>query len=348
MKSSFYNDYSEGAHPAILKLIGETNFDQEDGYGNDRISQRASQLVRQALQSSQAEIHFVSGGTQANLIVLGALLRPFESVIAANTAHIEVHEAGAIEATGHKINQVESRDGKLSAGQIQAVVDRHTDEHMVKPGAVFISHSSELGTIYLKRELQAISACCRQNGLALYLDGARLGSALTSREADLSLAELCELVDVFYIGGTKNGALLGEAIVIREPQRQAHFRHHLKQRGALLAKGRLLGVQFAALFEDGLYFELARHANQMAERLAAGLSGLGFAFLAPPQTNQLFPVLPDALIAGLQALYGFYVWAPAGPGCSAIRLVTSWATPPERVDGFLEDVKRLLEQQRGA
>ena len=341
LKHLFFNDYSEGAHPRVLELLAQTNLDQEDGYGNDTLCRRAAALLLKQTGNPGAAVHFVPGGTHANQIALAAMLRPHESVIAADSAHINVHEAGAIEATGHKINLVPTVDGKLSADQVREVVGRHTDEHMVKPRAVFVSQSSEVGTIYSKDELEALSRVCREHHLYLYLDGARLGSALTCRAADLDLADLGRLVDMFYVGGTKNGALIGEAMVINNPTMQVDFRFHLKQRGALLAKGRILGCQFLTLFQDGLYFELARHANAMAERLAKGIRDLGYAFLTPPTTNQIFPVFPDALIAALQKLYGFYVWSRVGPHRSAVRLVTSWATQEARVLEFLQDLARF-------
>lgn len=341
LKYRFFNDYSEGAHPSILELMARTNWDQEDGYGNDRICQQAEALLKQKIKNPNAAVHFVSGGTQANLIGLGSILKPYESVIAADTAHIQVHEAGAIEATGHKINLIPSKDGKLTAAPIQELVNQHTDEHMVKPRAVFISNSSEVGTVYTKSELKSISQVCRANQLYLYLDGARLGSALTSRDSDLSLPELAGLVDMFYIGGTKNAALLGEAMVITHPALQANFRFYLKQTGALLAKGRILGVQFLGLFQDDLYFELARTANAMAERLANGIVEMGFSFLTRPSSNQIFPILPNALIEKLQQMYGFYQWCKVDETRSAIRLVTSWATPAARVDEFLQDMRAL-------
>ena len=341
LKYRFYNDYSEGAHPYILELMAKTNLDQEDGYGNDLICQQAGALLKQQIENPAAAIHFVSGGTQANLIALGSMLKPYESVIAASSAHIHVHEAGAIEATGHKINLAPSIDGKLTADQIQDIVDQHTDEHMVKPRVVFISNSTEVGTAYMKRELENISRVCHENQLYLYLDGARLGSALTSKGSDLSLPELAGLVDAFYIGGTKNGALLGEAIVITAKALQPDFRYHLKQKGALLAKGRILGVQFLGLFKDGLYFELARHANALAEKLSQGMKDQGFPFLTQSSTNQIFPILPNPLIAELQKIYGFYVWSKAGVDHSAIRLVTSWATQEARIDEFIKDLAVL-------
>jgi threonine aldolase len=341
-KYKFLNDYSEGAHPAILESISRMNFEQEEGYGNDSFSQEAAELLKKQLGNPHAAVHFVSGGTQANLIALASMMKPFESVVAAQTAHIYVHEAGAIEATGHKINIVETIDGKLNPHQIQTVVNEHTDEHMVKPRVVFISNSTEVGTIYRRGELEGISQVCRENGMYLYMDGARLGSALTSKESDLTLTDLSRLVDVFYLGGTKNGALFGEAIVISNPALQSDFRYHLKQRGALLAKGRLLGLQFLALLRDDLYLDLARRANTLAGKLSRGLAEHGFPFLTASSTNQIFPILPNDLIVELQKQYGFFVWSKVDERHSSIRLVTSWATKEEKVDEFLGAVKILI------
>ena len=342
MKYSFCNDYSEGAHPRILEALSKTNLTQETGYGLDSLSIQASELIRNKIQNQNAAIHFVSGGTQANLVTLGSLLRPYESVISATSAHINTHEAGAIETIGHKINAIDTPDGKISASQILEVVRHHSDEHMVKPKVVFISNSTEVGTIYKKQELREISKACKDNKLYLYLDGARLGSALTSSVSDLSLSEITGLVDIFYIGGTKNGALLGEAIVINNLTLQENFRYHLKQRGALLAKGRVMGAQFLELFKDDLFFELARHANEMAEQLVKGIDGLGFKFQTEACTNQIFPLFPNSLIEKLEKMYGFYVWSKINTSSSSIRLVTSWATKKESVDEFLHDLKSLL------
>lgn len=340
-KYRFFNDYSEGAHPSVLELLSTTNLDQEEGYGNDSLSIKASELIKQSAESPDAAVHFVSGGTQANLLVLASLMKPYESVISASTGHINVHEAGAIEATGHKINEVFSSDGKLTVNAIQEVVASHTDEHMVKPKVVFISNSTEVGTMYKKAELESISEFCRQHNLYLYMDGARLGSGLCSKESDLTLADVARLVDIFYIGGTKNGALFGEAIVITNKDLQTEFRYHLKQRGALLAKGRVLGGQFIGLFTNNLYFDLAKHANTMAERLTNGIKELGFSFLSESTTNQIFPILPNSLIEELQKEYGFYVWAKSDDNNSAIRLVTSWATKEDKVEEFISDLKTL-------
>ena len=340
----FTNDYSEGAHPQILELMARSNLNQEEGYGNDSLCRQAEQLLKAAIEDERAAVHFVSGGTQANLIALASMLKPYESVISAATGHIFVHEAGAIEATGHKINVVETPDGKLTPDQVRQVVAQHTDEHMVMPRVVFVSDSTELGTTYSKAELESLRRVCTEKHLYLYLDGARLGSALVSAGADLTLPDVARLADMFYIGGTKNGALLGEAMVICNEALQADFRFHLKQRGALLAKGRVMGVQFVGLFSGGLYFELARHANAMAQRLAAGLKALGYAFLTDSTTNMIFPILPNPLIRFLESRYAFYVIAPVDEARSTIRLVTSWATPAEKVDEFVAAVKEWCER----
>lgn len=340
IKYSFRDDYSEGAHPRILHVLNQTNLNQEEGYGKDNYSIKAAKAICKITKNLKAEIHFVSGGTQANLIVISSVLKPYESVIAANTGHIAVHEAGAIEATGHKINTVETRNGKLSPQLIKSVIDSHQDEHMVKPKLVFISNSTEIGTVYKKKELKELYLFCKQNNLYLYLDGARLASALTSQENDLTLSEISKLVDVFYIGGTKNGALLGEAVVINNNQLKEHFRFHLKQKGALLAKGRLLGIQFLELFKDNLFFELGKHANLMASNLSEGIKRAGYEFLTKSTSNQIFPIFPDKLIEKLKKKYEFYVWCKVDSEQSAIRLVTSWATKDESVDKFIFDVNQ--------
>lgn len=341
-KYSFKDDYSEGAHPNILRALCEFNLSQQSGYGKDEYSLKAAELIREMAGNKNADVYFVSGGTQANLIVLSSMLRPYESVISASTGHINVHEAGAIEATGHKIKAVETQDGKLTSLQIKDVLGYHTDEHMVKPRVVFISNSTEIATIYLKKELETLSKFCKSNNLLLYLDGARLGSALVSERNDLTLSDIARLTDVFYIGGTKNGALLGEAIVIINDDLKKDFRFNLKQKGALLAKGRILGVQFLELFKDDLYFNLARHANSMALKLAEGIRKHGYTFLSEIYTNQIFPIFPNLLIEKLSKRYEFYVWAKVDKDNSAIRLVSSWATKENMVDSFLEDLNNCL------
>ena len=339
MNYSFKNDYSEGAHPRILEALISANLKQSEGYGNDAFSLEAAELLRQKCAAPDAAVHFFSGGTQTNLTAISAFLRPHEAAIAVETGHILVHETGAIEATGHKVILTAGKDGKLEVGKLREVVAAHSDEHMVKPKLVYISNSTETGSLYKKNELEELSDFCRANGLWIYLDGARLGSALASGANDLSLPEVAALVDAFYIGGTKNGALLGEALLIMNDRLKDDFRFHLKQKGALLAKGRLLGIQFLELFRDGLYFELARHANEMAKLMQDGIRQAGYELLLESETNQIFPILPDKLIAKLQERYDFYVWQKIAAEKSAIRLVTSWATPEEAVAAFIEELK---------
>lgn len=338
---SFKNDYSEGAHPRILQALLDTNLEQVDGYGEDRYTQQAAEMLKKRIQCESASIHLLCGGTQTNLTALAAFLRPHEAVIAANTGHVLVHETGAIEATGHKIISVTVGDGKLTPEHIRAAVAAHTDEHMVKPKLVYISNSTEIGTIYLKSELVEISRVCRELNLYLYMDGARLCSALCAFENDLSLADLPKLTDAFYIGGTKNGALIGEALVICRKELQEDFRFHMKQKGALLAKGKVLGLQFLELFRDDLGFELARHANAMARLLREAISAAGYPFLVDSPTNQIFPILPEALIEKLQEKYSFYVWEKTDDAHSSVRLVTSWATEESAVRGFIADLNEL-------
>lgn len=338
-KYSFKNDYGEGAHQNILNALSETNFSQEEGYGEDNYCRKAAELIRKKIKNQNADIHFVSAGTQANLIVISSILKPYESVISVDIGHISIHETGAIEATGHKVNTVEAANGKLSPENIRPVIDFHENEHMVKPRVVFISNSTEIGSIYSKKELEKLSAFCRRNKLFLYLDGARLGSALTANENDLTLSELSELVDAFYIGGTKNGALLGEAIVLNNAKLQKHFRFNLKQKGALLAKGRIIGIQFLELFKNDLFFKLGEHANLMASKLSGGIAELNYEFLIKPVSNQIFPILPNKLIEKLSKKYKFYIWKKIDNNNSAIRLVTSWATKEEYVYKFILDMK---------
>ncbi|MEG0696174.1 threonine aldolase family protein [Algoriella sp.] len=336
-KYSFKNDYSEGAHPAILQKLVETNLTQTIGYGEDEFCDEARELIKKQLKK-EAEIHFVSGGTQANLIVISSILKPYESVIAAETGHIAVHETGAIEATGHKINTIATSDGKISAIQIEKVLKLHTDEHMVKPKMVYISNSTEVGSVYTKAELKSIYNFCQENNLILFVDGARLGSALTSSKCDLTLEDMANLCDVFYIGGTKNGALIGEAIVFNKLDLNENFRFHIKQKGGMLAKGRLIGIQFSELFRNDLFFEMGKHANKMAEKLAKNISNKGFEFLTEPSSNQIFPIFPNELIAKLQHHFEFFVWEKIDEEKSAIRLVTSWATSEEKVEYFIQSI----------
>ncbi|HED38478.1 MAG TPA: aminotransferase class I/II-fold pyridoxal phosphate-dependent enzyme [Ignavibacteria bacterium] len=337
-KISFKDDYSEGAHPNILQALNKTNLVQENGYGMDAYCEKAIKLIRAKIDNSNIDIHFISAGTQANLIVLSSALKPYESVISADTAYIAVY-GGPIEATGHKINTVLTENRKLTPEDVKSVLDQHSDEHMVKPKIVSISNSTEVGSIYNKKELTGLSDFCKQNDLFLYLDGARLGSALTSEYNDLTLSDIAKLVDAFYIGGTKNGALLGEAIVICNDNIKKDFRYNLKQKGGLLAKGRILGIQFLELFTNDLFFDLGKHANLMATKLSKEISNLGYEFLTQPVSNQIFPIFQNDLIDKLSEKYGFYVWQKIDDKKSAIRLVTSWATKEENVESFVVDLK---------
>jgi len=339
----FKNDYSEGAHERILQKLNTSNLVQDKGYGNDQYSKEARQLIQKKLNDESADIHFISGGTQANLTIIGSILRPHESVIAPETGHICVHETGAIEATGHKINTVKTLDGKLTPELIKPVLIAHEDEHMVQPKLVFISNSTEIGTHYTANDLKKLSKFCKENNLYLYLDGARLGSALTVEGCDLTLAELSTYLDAFYIGGTKNGALLGEAIVLNNNDFKENFRFHLKQRGGLLAKGRLIAIQFLELFKDDLYFELAKHANDMAALITKAVKKHNYEFLTASQTNQIFPILPNRVIEQLKENYEFYVWSKVSEETSSLRLVTSWATKKENVSQFINDLDAAVK-----
>ena len=340
---SFKNDYTETAHPRILQALIDTNMEQDEGYGLDRHSKSAAESIRRLLgitgeASKSVDVHFLCGGTQTNLTAISAFLRPHEAVVAAETAHICVHEAGSIEATGHKILPVPTTDGKLRPPDVQKVLDFHpNDEHMVKPRLVKISNSTEIGTVYKKHELEDLSSFCRENRLLLYADGARLGSALTVEGADLTLADMNRLTDAFYIGGTKNGALLGEALVISNDALKEDFRYHIKQKGGLLAKGRVLGIQFEELFLDNLFFDLAKHANRVAQLIVAELKKGGCEFLTDSPSNQIFPILSNELIEKLQKNWLFYIWQKIDENRSAIRLVTSWATKEEVVREFLKE-----------
>ena len=331
---SFKDDYSEGCHPSILDLLAQTNLLQQNGYGEDEFSLQAKDFIHRQLNNPASKIHFVSGGTQANLIVISALLRPHESVIAAASAHISTNEAGAIEAQGHKVNTILSQDGKIKPGDmLQVLAQHHHTPHVVKPKLVYISNATELGTHYTLSELKAIYEFCQAHDLYLFMDGARLGNAL--QVGDMSLADVAKYTDVFYLGGTKNGALLGEAIIINRLELQIDFDFFIKQKGAMLAKGRVLGIQFLALFQDGLYDQLAHHANQLAQKIKHAMTEKGINFLVQTETNQIFPILPNSLINSLKEQYDFHEWKEMDDEFTAIRLVTSWATPEYVVEEFI-------------
>jgi threonine aldolase len=339
----FNSDYLEGAHPRVLEMLAGTNFEQTEGYGTDPYCRRAAELVKERCRAPKADVHFLVGGTHTNLTVISACLRPHQGAIAAVTGHINTHETGAIEATGHKVLTVPSDDGKVTAGQIQAVYEAHYNddsrEHEVQPKLVYISSPTEVGTIYTKDELTAISRVCRENGLILFLDGARLGFALTADINDLALPDIAALCDVFYIGGTKNGALFGEALVITSDALKKDFRYIMKQKGAMLAKGRLLGLQFIALLEDDLYFKMARQANALAGQIKAACEAKGYPFLVDSPTNQQFPILPDSVLHKLGEKYGYSYWQRIDETHSAVRFCTSWATKPEDVAALIKDIE---------
>ncbi len=344
---SFLNDYSEGAHEQILDALYRTNRCQSNVYGMDEYCEKARQMIRKHLKNEQSEIHFLVGGTQTNTTVISSILKPYQGVIAPETGHIAGHETGAIEATGHKVLTIPPVNAKISAEQIEKIVRSHFDsesfEHQVQPGMVYISQPTEYGTIYSKAELIAIHEVCSKYHLPLFVDGARLGCALACKENDVSIADLEELADVFYIGGTKMGALFGEAIVISNPELRPCFRYMIKQKGGMLAKGRLLGLQFIELFRDDLYFETGRHAVDLAQKLKAGIAALGYPFFIDSPTNQIFPVFPDELLEKLSEKYllSYWDWGRVDETHSVTRMVTSWATEEKNVNEFLSDLEKL-------
>lgn len=338
---SFASDYIAGAHPQVLKRLVETNLEPLPGYGEDAWCASAKDKIRKACGCPDAQVEFLTGGTQTNQLVISTLLREHEGVIAAKTGHVSSHEAGAIEYSGHKVLELPQREGKLDGSEVERYIrDFYADEnheHMVFPGMVYISHPTEYGTLYSKAELEALSRVCRSHGIPLYLDGARLGYGLMSRETDVDLTDIAALCDVFYIGGTKVGALCGEAVVFTGRAHPPHFANAAKKRGALLAKGRLLGVQFDALFTDGLYFQLSRHAIEMAEELKRLLHEKGVEFYLESPTNQQFVILEDSRVEALKTKVSFSFWEKYGPDKTVVRFATSWSTTREDL-GYLRSV----------
>ena len=335
---SFRNDYSEGAHPKIMQALMQTNLDCTVGYGCDEYCKKAADIIKKRFACENAAVHFMVGGTITNLTVISAILRPWEAVIAVSTGHIAVHETGAIEASGHKVYVVNSPDGKLTPTMIRDAVTQHCDgkdEHMVMPKMVYISDATELGTIYTKAELTQLSQTCRELGLYLFLDGARMAMALTCDENDLKPEDFAKLCDVFYIGGTKDGLLFGEAVVIANEQLAPCFRHAMKQRGGMLAKGRLLGVQFAAFFEEELWLQMGRHAVLQAKKITAAMKEKGYSLYADSVVNMVFPVFSDAQMQKLSESFDFEVIAKPDPAHTAVRFVTSWATSDEKVESLI-------------
>lgn len=340
----FQCDYNEGAHPLILQRLQETNMQQTIGYGEDEHCAEARRLIQQACQRD-VDVHFLVGGTQTNTTVIAHTLRPYQGVISAVTGHINVHETGAIEATGHKVLAIESTDGKLTAEQIKQTVLAHQNEdgpeHMVQPGMVYISFPTEVGTIYTRRELEAISAMCRQYALPLFVDGARLGYGLCAPGGDVTLPMLAQLADVFYIGGTKVGALFGEAVVIANDTLKRDFRYSIKRHGGMLAKGRLLGLQFATLFADGLYMQMAQHAIDEAMRIKAALRARGIPFLIDSSTNQQFPIFSNTQLEALTRHFLFSVWQRVDDEHTAVRICTSWGTRSANVDQLISAIENM-------
>lgn len=335
----FRNDYSAGAHPAVLDALVKTNLELTAGYGCDPYCESAANTIRDLCSAPHAEVHFLVGGTQTNKTVIGAVLRPYEAVIAAHTGHICVHETGAIENNGHKVIHCPSPDGKVTPEMIRSIMDTHSSEHMVVPRLVYISNTTEVGTVYTREELSTLRSVCDTHGLLLYCDGARLGSAMTIKGADTTFADYANCCDAFTIGGTKNGLLFGEALVITNAFMGTGFRHCMKQQGAILAKGRLLGVQFEAILKDGLYLELAAHANRLAERLNDGLAAMNIPLLAQSPSNQVFPILSNRVVSVLEKDFTFEIQERVDADHTCIRLVTAWCSKDEDVTCILDAIK---------
>ena len=332
---SFENDYIQGAHPEVLKRLTETNLEPLSGYGTDPYCESAREKIRRECGCPEAEIHFLVGGTQTNAVVIDAMLKGFEGVAAADTGHVAVHEAGAVEYTGHKVLTIPHHSGKIDPGELKEYLEGFyqdaNHEHMVFPGMVYLSHPTELGTLYSRKELEEISQICREYEIPLFLDGARLGYGLMSSDTDVTLQDVAQLCDVFYIGGTKVGALCGEAVVFPE-KAPRHFLTSVKQHGALLAKGRLLGIQFDTLFTDNLYFDISRHAIERAEELKRVLQEKGCTFAWKSPTNQQFVILEDSTVRRLKEHVVFSFWEKADETHTVVRFVTSWATRKEEIE----------------
>ncbi len=333
---SFENDYSEGAHEEILRRLMETNRVQQVGYGEDEYSRSAKEKIRAACQAPDADVFFLVGGTQSNAVVIDSVLHATEGVVSAVTGHVNQHEAGAIEFTGHKVIPLPAHDGKIDAGELRALLKTFyadpSHPHMVFPGMVYVSHPTEYGTLYTAGELEALAGVCREYEIPLYLDGARLGYGLMSEGTDVTLPMIAGLCDVFYIGGTKVGALCGEAVVFPRHGAPKRFVTQIKQHGAMVAKGRLIGVQFDALFTDGLYFRIARHAIDMAEKLKEGFAQRGFRFFLDSPTNQQFVILSDEQMEKIGKTIRFSFWERLDDDHCVVRFATSWATRPEDID----------------
>lgn len=341
----FESDYLEGCLPEILKKLQDTNFEQTSGYGRDPHCERARSLIRIACEAPDADVHFLVGGTQTNATVISHILKPFQGVLSTDTGHINVHETGAIEKGGHKVLAIPGKDGKMDAHSLECVIESHFadpgKEHTVQPGIVYLSFPTELGTLYTLKELTQISRVCTKWGIPLFIDGARLGYGLVSPSSDVTLPDIARLADVFYIGGTKQGALFGEAVVFRDKKMSDNFRYTIKQNGGMLAKGRLIGLQFEVLLENGLYFKAARHAVSQAILLKEAFRNKGFDFLTDSSTNQQFPILPNEAIEQLSTDFSFDIWRPVDAGHTAVRVCTSWATTDDAISELVRKVQGL-------
>lgn len=341
----FQCDYNEGAHPRILERLIQTNLEQTVGYGEDHYCESARNVIKEVCGRADADVYFLVGGTQANATVISSVLKPYQGVVCAHTGHINVHETGAIEHGGHKVLAIPSKNGKLDAGDLLKCIQDHYSEdgpeHTVQPGMVYISFSTETGTIYSLSEIRAIRHVCTEYGLPLFIDGARLGYGLASEGCDVTLKDIADLADVFYIGGTKQGALFGEAVVITNNDLKKDFRYCIKQNGGMLAKGRLLGIQFQTLFEDGLYFQLSEHAVSLALKIRDAFKAKGYPFIAESPSNQQFPILPDEVLEILGKDFLFSIWQKTDENHTAVRFCTSWATVPEAVDKLLNAIEAL-------
>ena len=348
---SFQNDYSEGAHPAVLEELAAYNGVSFVGYGEDEVTREAREILRRAMGKEDAEIHFLVSGTQTNAAYIASVLRPWEGVISAETGHIAQHETGAVEASGHKVLTLPAFEGKLRAEDVGALLAEHREseirEHTVKPGMIYISDPTELGTVYTKAELAALHEVARAYGIPLYLDGARLGTALAAKGSDTTLRDIAENVDAFTVGGTKNGMLFGEALVFSAPGFVRDFRYIEKQRGAMLAKGWLLGLQFRAMFRDGLYFRLAERAVRLAERLSDGFRAEGAELFVESPTNQVFVLLREDEAAFLREKYAFEFWEKAGEGRNAYRFVVSFSRTEDEIDALLHDFRSMKQKRIG-
>ena len=337
---TFENDYSEGAAREILDALCNTSLEERRGYGMDSHCANAASLIKKEIKDENVDVHFVPGGTPCNTLAC-SLIKPYEAIISADSGHINVHETGAIEHTGHKIIEVPNVDGKLTAEEIEKVMAKHTDEHMVKPKLLFISNPSEFGTIYSKEELVKLRETADKYNLYLYMDGARLGSALTSSMNDLTMEDINKLCDLFYIGGTKNGALYGEAMVISNDELKPYFRYLLKQEGFMMAKASIMGITFEEFFKEDLYYRLAKHANMMAYQLKHAFKVHGIKEYMESYTNQLFVIMDNELYSRIKEKYIISFWDKYDDSHSIVRFVTSWATKQEKVDEFIKDLEKF-------